>query len=257
MDADLHHQAWSTSTTCCFNPQAKFLNHLCGSASFRLISPKGIPTRYSKGSSPTVIDLIWANWKLTKFSQRCDVLSENFGSDHQAIVSTFDLSLIPQPMFHNNTSLRKLNHDVFREHIQMNIKKANLQYDSPQDIETTANKISQIMDAYYAQGRNTQTQLNCHKSQDPGNRDSLLDYQEMPTYEILTILENLPSKKVPGPDKIPNELIKIAGQVIVGTITKLFNACLRLGLFPQPWKVATTAIIRKAGKDDYSEPGAY
>ncbi|KAG0140926.1 hypothetical protein CROQUDRAFT_22176, partial [Cronartium quercuum f. sp. fusiforme G11] len=113
MDANLHHQKWSTSTTQRFSPQARDLNHLCGSSSFKIVSPKGIPTCYSKGSSPTVIDLIWANWTLNRKIQRCDVLSQNFGSDHQAIVTSINFTLPSQPMFHNNASLAKLNHLKF------------------------------------------------------------------------------------------------------------------------------------------------
>jgi ribonuclease HI len=75
--------------------------------------------------------------------------------------------------------------------------------------------------------------------------------------EVTRAIDSLPSKKAVGPDNIPNELLKMGKSQISPFLTPLFNACLRQGHFPREWKTAVTAIIRKAGKADYSDPNAY
>ncbi|MBW0482641.1 hypothetical protein O181_022356 [Austropuccinia psidii MF-1] len=75
--------------------------------------------------------------------------------------------------------------------------------------------------------------------------------------EILGTISTLPNKKAPGPDGIPNELIKTAETLLTPHLTHLFNACLKQGRFPTQWKGSNTAIIRKAAKDDYTNPNAY
>ncbi|MBW0533449.1 hypothetical protein O181_073164, partial [Austropuccinia psidii MF-1] len=60
-----------------------------------------------------------------------------------------------------------------------------------------------------------------------------------------------------GPDGIPNELIKIAETLLTPPLTCIFNTCFRQANFPPPWKNSCTAIIRKAAKDDYTNPNAY
>jgi hypothetical protein len=70
-------------------------------------------------------------------------------------------------------------------------------------------------------------------------------------------IDSLPTKKAVGPDSIPNELLKMGKTQLAPFLTPLFNACLRRGHFPTEWRSATTAIIRKANKPDYSDPNAY
>jgi ribonuclease HI len=75
--------------------------------------------------------------------------------------------------------------------------------------------------------------------------------------EVNRAIDSLPKKKAVGPDNIPNELIQIGKSLISPFLTTIFNACIRQGFFPKGWRTATTAIIRKAGKPDYSDPNAY
>lgn len=76
-------------------------------------------------------------------------------------------------------------------------------------------------------------------------------------HELEEIIRKLLSKKAKGEDGIPNELIKIAKSILSPKMKTVFNACLRNGYFPQSWRTATTAILRKFDKEDYSEAGAY
>ncbi|MBW0544884.1 hypothetical protein O181_084599 [Austropuccinia psidii MF-1] len=84
-----------------------------------------------------------------------------------------------------------------------------------------------------------------------------------PTFPLITedkiknAIEELPNKKAPGPDGIPNELIKISKPLLTMHLLYLYNACLRQGNYPNIWKETRTAIIRKAAKEDYTDPNAY
>ncbi|MBW0490173.1 hypothetical protein O181_029888 [Austropuccinia psidii MF-1] len=82
-------------------------------------------------------------------------------------------------------------------------------------------------------------------------------FEKITIDEIRTNIKQLPNKKSPGPDGIPNELIKIACEFIVNKLADLFNNCLTIGHFPTPWKKASTIIIQKTNKNDYSDPSAY
>ncbi|MBW0544473.1 hypothetical protein O181_084188 [Austropuccinia psidii MF-1] len=64
-------------------------------------------------------------------------------------------------------------------------------------------------------------------------------------------------KQEPGRDQIPNELLKIASNSLAPYLKEFFNGCLQNGYFPLRWKRALTAIIRKSGKDEYSDPKEY
>lgn len=79
----------------------------------------------------------------------------------------------------------------------------------------------------------------------------------IPPHEVETIIDSLPKKKAKGPDAIPNELIKIAKSELSPILASIFNHCLKTSFYPPQWKQAITAIIRKQGKGDYSEAGAY
>lgn len=79
----------------------------------------------------------------------------------------------------------------------------------------------------------------------------------IPAHEVETIITSLPTKKVKGQDDVPNELLKLAKSQLSPILAEVFNYCLKTSFYPPQWKVAITAIIRKHGKEDYSEPGAY
>ncbi|MBW0518935.1 hypothetical protein O181_058650 [Austropuccinia psidii MF-1] len=87
--------------------------------------------------------------------------------------------------------------------------------------------------------------------------DPQFSFPPITTQEIARALEELPKKKAPGPDQIVNELLKEISLLLTPHLEKVFNGCLRNGYFPLSWKSAVTAIIRKAGKDDYSDPKSY
>ncbi|MBW0461209.1 hypothetical protein O181_000924 [Austropuccinia psidii MF-1] len=70
-------------------------------------------------------------------------------------------------------------------------------------------------------------------------------------------ISGLPNRKAPGPDGIPNELIKLSKPLFIPIPTSLYNLCFTQGQYPVEWKETQTAIIRKAAKDDHANPTAY
>lgn len=74
------------------------------------------------------------------------------------------------------------------------------------------------------------------------------------TYEAI---RTIASKKAPGPDQIPNAVLKAISSWLVPKLAPIFTATLRLGYHPREWKRAITLALRKPGKPDYRSPTAY
>ncbi|MBW0498141.1 hypothetical protein O181_037856 [Austropuccinia psidii MF-1] len=82
-------------------------------------------------------------------------------------------------------------------------------------------------------------------------------FPDITKHKVSSAIKKLPNKKAAGPDNTPNKLLKIARGAITPHLTIIFNTCLKTHHFPPQWKEALTAIIRKAGKGDYTDPNAY
>ena len=81
--------------------------------------------------------------------------------------------------------------------------------------------------------------------------------KEVQEPEILQILHKLPVNKAPGPDQIPNLVLKECGTTLAPVLARLFTACLEAEYHPQAFKHSITVVLRKPQKPDYSKPGAY
>ena len=77
------------------------------------------------------------------------------------------------------------------------------------------------------------------------------------TEEIQDIIAGSRPDKCPGNDNIPNRVLKAMGSPLVEVLTKLVNACFKLSYFPRQFRHARTIVLRKPGKPDYSDPGAW
>lgn len=66
--------------------------------------------------------------------------------------------------------------------------------------------------------------------------------------EIKQFISKLPLKKAPGPDLIPNVVLKNLTRKGLVYFTSLCNACLSLGYFPSSWKEAEISVIHKPNK---------
>ncbi|KAI7950909.1 hypothetical protein MJO29_009583 [Puccinia striiformis f. sp. tritici] len=86
---------------------------------------------------------------------------------------------------------------------------------------------------------------------------SFVVYPEVTQQETSRVLKRLAKKKASGPNRIPNEVLTMLEPVLTTNLTALLNSCIKLEYFPSAWRTATTIIIRKFGKSDYTVPGAY
>ncbi|KAJ7146690.1 hypothetical protein C8R44DRAFT_592658, partial [Mycena epipterygia] len=74
---------------------------------------------------------------------------------------------------------------------------------------------------------------------------------------VLRAIARVSPWKAPGPSGIPNVAIAAARHIVAPVLLNILEAGLRLGHFPDSWKVFITATLRKPGKSDYTVPGAY
>lgn len=67
--------------------------------------------------------------------------------------------------------------------------------------------------------------------------------------ELATIIKCLKNSKAPGIDGVANIQIKHLHKRTINYLTKIFNACLKMGYFPNAFKMAKVIPIPKPGKD--------
>ena len=70
--------------------------------------------------------------------------------------------------------------------------------------------------------------------------------------ELKLVAKRLDSEKAPGPDGIPNEVLKATIRKKRQLILNLLNACLERGYFPKQWKRQKLMLISK-GNNKYSK----
>lgn len=75
--------------------------------------------------------------------------------------------------------------------------------------------------------------------------------------DVRAALRRLPANKAPGPDSIPNTMLKKCSDSLSPLLSRIFSACLDIGYHPLPFKESTTVVLRKPQKPDYTKPGAY
>jgi hypothetical protein len=70
--------------------------------------------------------------------------------------------------------------------------------------------------------------------------------------DVQKLIKSLILRKACGIDGIPNEWLRHFPRCPLVHLTHLFNHCLRLPLFPNPWKEAKLITLPKPGKDPKS-----
>ena len=89
--------------------------------------------------------------------------------------------------------------------------------------------------------------------------------QSVSAKTISRVLKNLPSGKAPGPDEIPNEVLKLLAQgtdeepvtPFCHSLAQAASKVIASGTIPPCLKDSYTVALRKPGKKDYSLPSAY
>jgi hypothetical protein len=77
------------------------------------------------------------------------------------------------------------------------------------------------------------------------------------TAEIERAVRRASPNKAPGADGISNGILHQMLEILLPSLLKLFNACLEQGYCPAHFKDTITVVLRKPGKDDYTQPKAY
>ena len=75
--------------------------------------------------------------------------------------------------------------------------------------------------------------------------------------ELSHALHRSNPKKAPGGDGFTADICRQAVGVNSELFLCLLNKCLELSFFPEPWKEAVVVVLRKPGKDDYTQPKSY
>lgn len=75
--------------------------------------------------------------------------------------------------------------------------------------------------------------------------------------ELKLAVRKLSSGKAPGPDQVPNEIIKMAAIRFPGLFLAVFNACIRSGCFPARWKRASLVLLHKGQSKPPDQPSSY
>ncbi|CAH1720554.1 unnamed protein product [Aphis gossypii] len=65
------------------------------------------------------------------------------------------------------------------------------------------------------------------------------------TDEVERAISRLPTGKAPGPDRVPNEIIRLAFKRFPEEFVDCYNACLTGGTFPHRWKSANLVLLHK------------
>src|SRR5438046_5358317 len=87
--------------------------------------------------------------------------------------------------------------------------------------------------------------------------------EPVPTSLIITMtqvkraIEKLAPNKAPGPDEIPNHILKRCLSTLQHHILVLIQQSLTTGHFPQPFKDTITMVLRKPNKPNYTRPYTY
>jgi hypothetical protein len=80
---------------------------------------------------------------------------------------------------------------------------------------------------------------------------------EITPSEIERAVRRAAQNKAPGTDDIPNGILHQTLDLMLPSLHKLFNTCLQLGYCPVHFRESITVVLRKLGKDDYTQPKSY
>ena len=75
--------------------------------------------------------------------------------------------------------------------------------------------------------------------------------------QIKKAASRLSAYKAPGPDGIPNAVLKESIEVIANHLFYIFRAIFELETYPDEWQESIMVVLRKPGKPSYEEPKAY
>ena len=75
--------------------------------------------------------------------------------------------------------------------------------------------------------------------------------------QIKDAAKKLSAHKAPGPDGVPNEVLKHCIETLADRLYFIFRAIFELNVYPDEWRESITVVLRKPGKPSYADPKAY
>ena len=73
--------------------------------------------------------------------------------------------------------------------------------------------------------------------------NSAFSFAEISLESVLKTLKSINPNKATGPDNIPNEVLKIAAEILSPSLSAIFNRSLSMGIYPDDWKMARVLPI--------------
>lgn len=74
--------------------------------------------------------------------------------------------------------------------------------------------------------------------------------------EVISAAKTLPNCMTPGPDDIPNEVVRVAVLSVPNCFVGTINKCFHEGVYPDRWKVTNLVLLYKPGRSS-EDPSAY
>ncbi|RYP82468.1 hypothetical protein DL769_001661 [Monosporascus sp. CRB-8-3] len=81
--------------------------------------------------------------------------------------------------------------------------------------------------------------------------------QNLQEGELSRVFKDLPVGRSALPDYVGNEALKLSRRVSQPYVEHLFGACIKLSYHPRQFKDATTVMLRKSGKETYTDPKSW
>lgn len=100
-----------------------------------------------------------------------------------------------------------------------------------------------------------ENEVNETKVEEEEINNDIEDDGEFTQQEVEAIIRNLKKDIAPGPDNLTTEFIQLINQKQNTFFVNIFNCCLKLGYFPQDWKVSKIILIPK--KKSQNTPADY
>lgn len=116
-----------------------------------------------------------------------------------------------------------------------------------------ANIIAETFEKIHKQNQNMGNDDKTKEVHEKVNRftreqDNNMRFQPTTPEEIFNITKQLKMNKAPGFDKITNVALKNVNVKVLILLTKIINACLKIGYFPEKWKISKVLPFPKPGK---------
>lgn len=90
----------------------------------------------------------------------------------------------------------------------------------------------------------------------PVHTGAMLSVAPVTPDEVRALARSLPTGKAPGPDCVPDAVVRVVALARAEEVAYVFTKCLEMGVFPVEWKRARLMLIRKPGKP-LDQPSSY